>query len=375
MQDIMQRLGMPADGHSPFDHNTAAIALAVAMNKARLELADRDGVKAESKTFAMARLEALRKALEPLYAAIPPEVDLFDLGLVTQERPRLFVDILAYVEMNRDQSAFRLMQETRGGRVLLAEAGDERAMIDQITTYVARRLVDRERRLAMEDELPPLPSLDATPGKSEPPAQDAPPPDMPEEIAAEVPSAVVAETPSDSPPRPAMPSALPITAAEAFRQWTGYSQGRMERSSAPDEPLAVTVNAESLIETTSKAPDVPEIEHRPVHDAAAQETFARAGEETAELMAQTNATTLAAENAAVATPIPTPTTQPRQAEIPPPAMQPVPKAATVAPALPDRKPMIRRDEGGRWFWPLFALLLGVGMGAAALYLYAASLVR
>jgi hypothetical protein len=92
-------------------------------------------------------------------------------------------------------------------------------------------------------------------------------------------------------------------------------------------------------------------------------------------MAQTNATTLAAENAAVATPIPTPTTQPRQAEIPPPAMQPVPKAAAVAPALPDRKPMIRRDEGGRWFWPLFALLLGVGMGAAALYLYAASLVR
>jgi hypothetical protein len=59
MQDIMQRLGMPADGHSPFDHNTAAIALAVAMNKARLELADRDGVKAESKTFAMARLEAM----------------------------------------------------------------------------------------------------------------------------------------------------------------------------------------------------------------------------------------------------------------------------------------------------------------------------
>jgi len=341
MQDIMQRLGMPADGHSPFDHNTAAIALAVAMNKARLELADQNGVKAEAKTFAVARLEALRKALEPLYAAIPPEVDLFDLGLVTQERPRLFVDILAYVEMNRGQSAFRLMQETRGGRVLLAEAADERAIIDEITTYVARRLVDRERRLAMEEELPPLPAPEATTGKAEPPADDISPPEAPEPIKAELPSAMAAGRPSEAPPQPAMATALSMTAEEAFRQWTGHSQGSPARALSPEAPVAPITS--SIPISGSKGDSLTAFDKNPeaVQDAAARETPAKAGNDPEEIAAQ--------------------------------AMPVAPKVAESA--LPGRAHMIRRDDSGRWFWPLFALLIGAGMGAAALYLYAASLVR
>jgi hypothetical protein len=334
MQDIMQRLGMPADGHSPFDHNAAAIALAVAMNKARLELADQNGVKAEAKTFAVARLEALRKALEPLYAAIPPEVDLFDLGLVTQERPRLFVDILAYVEMNRDQSAFRLMQETRGGRVLLAEAADERAMIDEITTYVARRLVDRERRLAMEEELPPLPQLGATDGTTEPPADDISPPEAPEPIKAELPSAMAAGRPTEAPPQPATAAALSMTAEEAFRQWTGHSQSNLARSTPTDALMDLTAATGTVTRTKDDGVSALDTEPKAVQVASAPETLAKAGSEAEEI---------------------------------------APKAA--GPALPDRAPMIRRDESGRWFWPLFALLIGAGMGAAALYLYAASLVR
>jgi hypothetical protein len=75
----MQRLGLPADDDTVMDPNQAAIALAMAMNQARMELADREGVKSEARTFGAARLETLRKKLAPLYAAIPRDVEMFDL--------------------------------------------------------------------------------------------------------------------------------------------------------------------------------------------------------------------------------------------------------------------------------------------------------
>lgn len=144
----------------------AALALAEAINRARAAQAERDSLSRDNRSASVARLEALRKKLQPLYAAIPRDVEMFDLGLIPTERPRLFVDMIAYVEMGQDQRIYRLFQETRAGRVSLLETEDPDRIVDRVTDYVAERLVERERALAVETaasrRLPP-PAWDAAP--------------------------------------------------------------------------------------------------------------------------------------------------------------------------------------------------------------------
>jgi hypothetical protein len=50
--------------------------------------------------------------------------------------------------MGHDKRQYRFVQDTRYGRAVLAEAYDISAMVDAVTRYVARRLVERERALA-----------------------------------------------------------------------------------------------------------------------------------------------------------------------------------------------------------------------------------
>ena len=96
----------------------------------------------------LARLELLREMLEPVLSQIPPEADLFDTGVVPGEHPRLFVDMIAFVEMARDRRTYRFLQDRRDGRVLLAETDSVGAMLRALTAYIARRLVEREKLLA-----------------------------------------------------------------------------------------------------------------------------------------------------------------------------------------------------------------------------------
>ena len=53
--------------------------------------------------------------------------------------------------MGRDKRQYRFVQDTRYGRAVLAESYEVPAMVEAITRYVARRLVERERALS-EDE-------------------------------------------------------------------------------------------------------------------------------------------------------------------------------------------------------------------------------
>jgi hypothetical protein len=59
----------------------------------------------------------------------------------------LWVDVIAHVEMGRDKRQYRFLQDTRYGRAVLAESYEVPALVDAITRYVARRLVERERAL------------------------------------------------------------------------------------------------------------------------------------------------------------------------------------------------------------------------------------
>jgi len=96
----------------------------------------------------VARLELLNEAIEPLFAEVPAEVDLFDLGISRGETPKLWIDAIAHVAMGRDKRVYRFVQDTRYGRKLLAESVQIPDIVQAVTKYLALRLVERERALA-----------------------------------------------------------------------------------------------------------------------------------------------------------------------------------------------------------------------------------
>jgi hypothetical protein len=76
---------------------------------------------------------------------------MFDLALTKGEHPRLFLDMIAFVDMAHDRRAYRFFQDTRHGRVLIAESQSIDTIAASVANYVARRLVERERALASDD--------------------------------------------------------------------------------------------------------------------------------------------------------------------------------------------------------------------------------
>jgi hypothetical protein len=118
-----------------------------ALRQARIEAADRTGVVVDLRDAEVARLEILNEALDPLFEQIPERVDLFDRGISQGENPRLWIDVVAHVAMGRDKRIYRFVQDTRFGRIVIAESHEVTAMVDAITDYVARRIVEREHAL------------------------------------------------------------------------------------------------------------------------------------------------------------------------------------------------------------------------------------
>src|ERR1700724_1303881 len=118
-----------------------------ALRKARIEAADRTGVVVDLRDAEVARLEILNEALDPLFAQIPDTVDLFDRGISQGETPRLWIDVVAHVVMGRDKRIYRLVQDSRFGRIVIAESHEIPAIVDAVTDYVARRMIEREHAL------------------------------------------------------------------------------------------------------------------------------------------------------------------------------------------------------------------------------------
>ena len=121
-----------------------------AVRKTRIELAEHAGVVVDLRDAELARLELLNEALDPLFAEIPPGVDLFDRGISHGDTARLWVDAIAHVAMARDKRRYRFVQDTRIGRKVLAESTDIAAIVQAVTHYVAARIVERERALASD---------------------------------------------------------------------------------------------------------------------------------------------------------------------------------------------------------------------------------
>jgi hypothetical protein len=133
-----------------------SIRLRDALRKARIEAADRTGVVVDLRDAEVARLEILNEALDPLFGQIPDQVDLFDRGISQGDTPRLWIDVVAHVVMGRDKRIYRFVQDSRFGRIVLAESHDVAAVVDAVTDYVARRMVEREHAMVASPMAEPV---------------------------------------------------------------------------------------------------------------------------------------------------------------------------------------------------------------------------
>jgi hypothetical protein len=126
--------------------------LTQAMHQARVEAAERTSVVVDLRDAEVARLELLNEALDALFAELPPEVELFDRGVSRGDTPRLWIDSVAHIAMGRDKRAYRFLHDTRVGRRVLAESHEIPDIVQAVTSYVARRLVERQRALDEDPE-------------------------------------------------------------------------------------------------------------------------------------------------------------------------------------------------------------------------------
>ncbi len=129
-----------------------ASPLKEAVHQARVEAAERTSVVVDLRDAEWARLQILNEALDPLFADIPSDVDLFDRGVSRGETPRLWINAVAHVAMGRDTRLYRFLHDTRVGRRVLAESHEVADLVQAITTYVARRIVERQRALDEDPE-------------------------------------------------------------------------------------------------------------------------------------------------------------------------------------------------------------------------------
>jgi hypothetical protein len=121
--------------------------LAEAVRRAReAEAAHFDVVRgfADSKSL---RLQVLKLDIEGLIKQDPDAPKLFELALIPGEPPRLWVDLVTSIVMEPDYRTYRLQQDLEWGREILLETQSRDDIVKFLRTYLAQRLVQRERQL------------------------------------------------------------------------------------------------------------------------------------------------------------------------------------------------------------------------------------
>lgn len=124
-----------------------ARSLSHAVSEVKNALADREDVVVDLRDAHRMRLELLAAELAPVFADVPDDMDSFDFAISSGLQPRLWIDAVAHVAMGRDRRTYRFLKDTRIGRVVLAESSDMKPVADQVTRYIAERIVERQRML------------------------------------------------------------------------------------------------------------------------------------------------------------------------------------------------------------------------------------
>ncbi|WP_054311442.1 hypothetical protein [Mesorhizobium sp. 1M-11] len=145
---------MPEAGETVTPINQARSKLSEAVRDVKNALADRDDVVVDMREAHRMRLELLASELAPVFADVPSDIDYFDFALSSGLQPRLWIDAVSHVAMGRDRRTYRFVKDTRLGRVVLAESQDMKIVGDQVTRYLAERLIERQR--LMEGGIEPV---------------------------------------------------------------------------------------------------------------------------------------------------------------------------------------------------------------------------
>ncbi|HAT84928.1 MAG TPA: hypothetical protein DCS30_02545 [Rhizobiales bacterium] len=138
-------------------------SLEKAIRDVRLNDVDQDSVVVELGDTERARLELLNEALEEVRAELPEDMDQAILQIIPGRKQRFWVDLLAFVEMGRDKRTYRFVKDTRMGRVVIREGSDVDDIADQVTHYLARRIIEREKALESDDLMDKLGKTAAEP--------------------------------------------------------------------------------------------------------------------------------------------------------------------------------------------------------------------
>ena len=141
--------------------------LSDAIRDVKNAFADRDDVVVDMREAHRMRLDLLAAELAPVFADVPTDMDNFDFVVSSGLQPRLWIDAVSHVAMGRDRRTYRFLKDTRIGRVVLAESTEMKPVVDQVTRYVAERVVERQRM--MEGGVEPAGMKRAEVAEAEPP--------------------------------------------------------------------------------------------------------------------------------------------------------------------------------------------------------------
>jgi hypothetical protein len=126
--------------------------LSEVMRDVRVAVADKSDVVIDMKEADRARLELLALELKSVFDEVPLDNDLFDFAISSGLQPRLWIDAISHVQMGRDRRTYRFVRDTRLGRSVLAESLDMKPVADQVTRYIAERMIERQRMMEGEVE-------------------------------------------------------------------------------------------------------------------------------------------------------------------------------------------------------------------------------
>jgi hypothetical protein len=164
------------DKISPMD---ARRRLGDAIRGAQVAAADRGDVVIDMKEADLARIEILAQDLQPVFDEVPADDEQWDFAISTGLQPRLWIDATAHVMMGRDRRTYRFVRDTRLGRSVLAESPEVKPISDAVTTYIAERIVERQRMMEGERLSLRSAAVAAPSGPAEPAPQSAAAPAVP----------------------------------------------------------------------------------------------------------------------------------------------------------------------------------------------------
>jgi hypothetical protein len=125
-------------------------SLRKAVDAVRNRQADQSDVVVDLGEAEKGRLDLLAAELLPIFEEIDESDERFDLAVSRGDRPRMWIDMTTFVTMGHDRLSYRLLKDTRMGRIVLAETDDLSKMADFVSDYVAEKVVEREKMIEGE---------------------------------------------------------------------------------------------------------------------------------------------------------------------------------------------------------------------------------